>query len=93
MSNENDQNKAGELTHQEKQRLFMTLDLHTRQNENIERALYGDEKNGQKGVIHIVGDHEKWIKGMDKKMLMLLGGVLTIMGAGHLWEWVHAVTK
>lgn len=85
-----------QLTEDEKNRLFLTLDLHTeqnkemkKQNENIERALYGDEKNKVKGLLERVGTIEGWITDSKAKIVFWSGaafGVLMVVKA--LWDWI-----
>jgi hypothetical protein len=77
------------LTEDDKKRLFMTLDLHTKQNESIERALYGDKANKVKGLLERTQHIESWITASKVKIAYISGGVAVFVVLLKLcWEWL-----
>jgi hypothetical protein len=82
------------LNEDEKNRLFMTLDLHTRQNEKIERALYGDKENRVKGLMERTTNIETWITKSNLKIAYVTGMVVVATYFTSVaWEWLKGKLK
>jgi hypothetical protein len=82
------------LNKNEKNRLFMTLDKHTEQNEKIERGLYGDQQNKVKGLIERVETIERWIMQHNIKTAYISGitaAVIVMLKVG--WDWICSRMK
>ena len=78
-----------QLSEDEKSRLFKTLDMHTEQNEKIERGLYGDAPNKVKGAIERIERIEKWIENHNVKTAYISGMVATaILFLKIGWDWL-----
>ena len=83
-----------QLNDDEKRRLFQTLDLHTQQNDETNRGLYGDKKNGVKGALERLDKIETWIENHNLKTAYVSGSV----AAGILflkigWDWLTKMKK
>jgi len=77
------------LDDDEKRRLFQTLDLHTRQNEAIDRGLYGDKVNKVKGALDRIEAIELWITKHNLKTAYVSGATATAMIAAKMfWDWM-----
>lgn len=80
--------KAGELTADEKKRIFMTLDAQTVMIQKIERGIYGDKENGVKGALKDISEIKKWIAASKVKITFISGiGVAIGFIFTRVWEW------
>lgn len=76
-----------QLSEDEKNRLFMTLDLHTKQNETLMRGMYGDEENKVKGLMDRTEHIEAWITRSKMKIAWLSGSMaVVVIGLKMAWE-------
>ena len=85
-----------QLSEDEKNRLFMTLDFHTKQNETIERGLYGDKANKVPGALDQIEELrleikkiQAWINKHNLKTAYVSGvvaSVVLLFKAG--WDWI-----
>lgn len=66
-----------------------TLNEQTNQLRRLELGMYGDEKNGVRGIIERVTHIEKWITNSKLKIAWLSGGVAVVVVALKMaWEWI-----
>lgn len=98
----NEQNqKLITLTHDDKNRLFMTLDAHTKQNEEIisrqekiELAVFGDDKVKYAGLMNDVMVIKAFIAELKAKRMFWLGvGAVATLLAKMFWEWILSGVK
>jgi hypothetical protein len=91
-----EQTKPGDLTTDEKRRLFMTLDAHTEQNADIihkvdklETAAYGDKQLRIKGFADDIADIKVFIAALKTKSAFWAGvGATLAFLAMRAWEWI-----
>lgn len=62
-----------ELTPDDKNRLFMTLDAQTRQLDKLTRGIFGDKDLKIDGLIRDVDDIKKWRAGLKLKIAFISG--------------------
>lgn len=79
---------SANLTPQEKDRIFDTLDVQTKILEKLERGMYGDRQNKVAGVLDDVSDIKAWIA-KSKIKISFIAGIGTAIGFGMAkgWEW------
>ncbi len=85
-----------QLSEDEKDRLFTTLDRHTEQNEKIERGLYGDRPNNVKGALDQIEDLknqirviQSWINRHNLKTAYMSGAVATfVVFVKMAWDYI-----
>ena len=78
-----------DLNHDEKQRLFMTLDAQTAQLEELKRGVYGDKTNGVKGLLHDVESIKTWITAANLRHAYIAGIVVAVgFALKAAWEWI-----
>ena len=79
----------GNLSQDEKNRIFMTLDAQTKILERLERGMYGDKENGVKGVLKDVAEIKKWIAASKVKIAFISGiGATVGFFSAKAWEWL-----
>lgn len=84
-----DEPQSGELTADEKKRIFMTLDAQTAMIEKTNRGMYGDVENGVKGLIARVTSIEDWNNKAKLKIAFIAGAGATIAWLfNKAWEWI-----
>lgn len=79
----------GNMTEDEKGRLFATLDAQTNQLRRLEMGMYGDEKLGHKGLVKDMEYVLRWIT-KSKVKIAWVSGFCTAIGFGikGLWDWI-----
>lgn len=91
-----------DLTQDEKDRLFLTLDAHTetlkgqnataaKQSEKLqllEQGMFGNKQLRQPGLISDVEDVKKWIAKMSLNIAYISGGIsLAVIAGKAIWDW------
>lgn len=78
-----------QLTDDEKNRLFDTLDAQTRQLQSLERGMYGDKDNRVKGVLDRLAHIEAWVTRSKMKIAYISGAVgAAVVGLKMGWDWI-----
>lgn len=86
--------KSGELTADEKKRIFMTLDAQTVLIEKFDRGMYGDKENRVKGLNDRVETIESYILKTKFKVTFIAGACAVVSFEAHrLWEWCLALVS
>lgn len=81
--------QSGELTANEKKRIFMTLDAQTAMIEKTNRGMYGDPDNGVSGLITRVASIEDWVNKSKLKIAFIAGAGATLTWLlNKAWEWI-----
>lgn len=74
------------------------LDNLARDVDAIKRGLFGEPDFDQKGLVHEVTSLKAWQESMQRKVLMVSGGVVVLFfllkeGLSGLWAWVSTLGK
>lgn len=81
-----------QLTEQEKNLLFETLEKQNKSLARLEQGMYGDDQLGIKGLISDMHYVKKWIAGHKLKVAYLTG-IFTAVGFGVKAAWEYVTRK